>query len=161
MMKNPLKKIVLEKVEKALDDGDCKSAYSLLLPLIEEKYPPALYLYSTFSISEVESDADFDKRRIRLLQIASADGYAPAIFALAECYEFGDLVDKDIVRASALYRNAAEAGFSKAKLIHGLDLFYGSNEIQKDEKQGLALIKQAAEESVDGATEALEQVDQK
>lgn len=69
-------------------------------------------------------------------------------------------MDKDTVQASALYKNAAAAGLPKAKLFHGLDLFYGSNGIKKDEKQGLALIMQAAEDNVEGAAEALEQIAQ-
>ncbi len=56
-------------------------------------------------------------------------GYAPAIYSLAVCYDLGDLVTRDADKASLLFKQAAELGHSKAKLNHGLDLFYGSNGI--------------------------------
>ena len=50
------------------------------------------------------------------------------------------------------------AGNPKAKLSHGLDLFYGSNGMPKDEQRGLILIKQAMAENVDDAVDALERL---
>ena len=68
------------------------------------------------------------------------------------------MVERDVALASALYTQAAEAGYPRAKLSYGLNLFYGSHGMQKDESLGLAMIKQAAAEHVDGAIEALEKV---
>lgn len=78
-------------------------------------------------------------------------GYAPGIYELGICYEMGDLVKQDPVLASALYKKAAELGYQKAKLSHGLDLYYGSNGIEKNEALGLVFIKQAADKNVEGA----------
>jgi TPR repeat protein len=152
---------ILRKARDKLAIGSCGAAYKLLIPLLEEMNPEALFLYSTFSISGTESNADFDERRIRLLESSSRVGYAPAICALAACYDIGDLVERDVVKASSLYKKAAEAGYAKAKLSHGLNLYYGSNGISKDEVLGLSLIRQAVNENVEGADVVLQQIEQK
>lgn len=148
---------VLEKAKQLIEVGECRKAYKLLEPLVDEGMPEAQFLYSTFSISKKESIEQFEERSISLLQSASNAGYAPAMYALAVCYDTGDIVASDANKASSLYREAAEAGHPKAKLSHGLNLFYGSNGIKKDEENGLVLIKQALAEGVEGAMESLEQ----
>lgn len=123
----------------------------MLKPLIDRGDPAALFLYAHFSISALESDREFDVRRIGILKRLNDVGYAPGIYELGICYEIGDLVKQDPILASALYKKAAESGYPKAKLSHGLDLYYGSNGIEKNEALGLAFIKQAADENVEGA----------
>lgn len=149
---------VIQKAREMIEVGECRKAYKLLAPLLAEKNPEAQFLYAKFSISGTESVEDFEARSISLLQASSAAGYAPAMYALAACYDSGDLVARDAVRASMLYEKAAEAGYPKAKLSHGMNLFYGANGIRKNEEHGLALIEQAIAENVDGAVEALEQI---
>lgn len=78
-------------------------------------------------------------------------GYAPAIYELGICYEIGDLVPQDPSKAAALHRRAAELGNARAKLGYGLNLFYGSNGTEKNPELGLAFIRQAADENVEGA----------
>lgn len=151
---------ILREARDKLAIGNCRAAYKLLTPLLKEKNPEALFLYSTFSISGTETDADFDERRLRLLEASSSAGYAPAMYELAACFDIGDLVEKDAVKASALYKKAAEAGYAKAKLSHGLNLYYGSNGILKDEVLGLSFIGQAVNENVEGADEVLQQIKQ-
>ncbi|MDD5273684.1 MAG: hypothetical protein PHU14_13305 [Methylovulum sp.] len=146
---------ILRKAVKAIDSGDCQQAFELLSPLIDENYPESLFLYSTFSLSKIETESEFEARRIRLLQIASEAGYVPAIYELAVCYDVGDFVNKDNFKASGLYKKAAEGGNSKAKLYHGLNLFYGSNGLNRDQKLGLDYIKQAATEGIEEAGQKL------
>jgi TPR repeat protein len=105
---------ILEEAEKALDAIGAKAAYELLEPLIAERNAAALFLYACFSISGEETDEEFDARRIKLLRETASLGYAPAIYQLAMCYEIGDLVERDTVLASALYKQAAEAGYPKS-----------------------------------------------
>ena len=149
---------VIQRAGEMIDVGDCQSAYKLLAPLLAAQNPEAQFLYATFSISGMETVEEFEARSISLLQAASDAGYAPAMYALAVCYDAGDMVGRDSIRASVLYKKAAEAGNPKAKLSHGLDLFYGSNGMPKDEQRGLILIKQAMAENVDDAVDALERL---
>ena len=62
---------ILKEARNEIDCGDCQYAFELLYPLINENYPEALFLYSTFSISKVETNGEFEARRIKLLQMAS------------------------------------------------------------------------------------------
>lgn len=149
---------ILKQARDAIEVGDCGMAHSLLLPLLAQQNPEAQFLYSTFSLSEMETVEEFEARSVSLLQAASDAGYAPAMYALAVCLDSGDMVSRDVIQASALYKKAAEAGYPKAKLSHGLDLFYGSNGMPKDERRGTILIEQAVAENVDGAVDALEQI---
>jgi TPR repeat protein len=141
-----------------IEVGDCQAAYDLLLPLLAENRPEAMFLYATFSISRLETEDEFECRSFRLLQKASEQGYAPATYALGVCFETGDLVEQDLKRASALYRSAADSGYPQAKLSHGLNLFYGSHGVLKDKVRGLALVNEAVAEGVDGADRALDQL---
>lgn len=120
-------------------------------PLIEKNDPSALFLYAHFSISSSETEVEFDERRIGILRFLNDIGYAPGIYELGVCYEVGDLVERDQILSSALYKKAAEFGYSKAKLSYGLDLYYGSNGIKKNEALGLDFIKQAVDDNVEGA----------
>lgn len=151
-------KKIIEQARNMIEIGECGEAYKLLSPLLVKKIPEALFLYSTFSISGTETDAQFEKRSAYLLQTAAEAGYAPAIYALAVCYDNGDLVDADEEKAAFLYKRAAESGHAKAKLYHGLNLFYGSNGMPEDKHQGLILIKEAAADHVESAIEFLEQL---
>lgn len=122
---NPTESDVLSKAEGEINAGNIKSAFELLHHLIEERNPAALFLYAHFSIRDVETEDEYDARRIEILQSLADLGYAPAIYEFAVCCEIGDLVRSDPIRASNLYRRAAELGYPKAKLSYGLDLYYG------------------------------------
>ena len=152
-------KKILGDAEDALDTAGAMEAYRLLEPLIAANNPAALFLYSTFGLSGMETHEEFEGRRLKLLKTASEAGYVPAIFELAVCYDLGDLVEKDAIQAAFFYQQASEAGYPKAMFSHGLNLFYGSNGVPKDEQYGLALIKQAADENVDDAVDFLKQMD--
>jgi len=157
-MDNLLIDEIIKRASEELNSGDCRVAYKLLQPLIEKKIPAALFLYSTFSCYGTETIKEFEARSVNLLRETSDMGYPPAMFALAACYDTGDLVEKDSIKAAILCKKASDAGYSKAKIYHGLNLFYGSNGIPKNKKLGLDLIKQAVKENADGAAEVLEEI---
>lgn len=152
---------ILRQAEEALNAGDSRKAISLLQPLIEKKNHEALFLYSHLSIFGTETDEEFDERRIRILRSLSEVGYPPALYELGVCYDTADIVERSSVLASELYKKAAEAGYPKAKLSHGLDLYYGSNGITKNETLGLNFIRQAAAEKVEEADEILSGIEKK
>ncbi len=103
MNNNRIEKM-LRAARAEIECGDCQHAFELLSPLINENHPEALFLYSTFSLSKIETESEFEARRSRLLHMASEAGYVPAIYELAVCYDVGDFVDKDSFKASALTR---------------------------------------------------------
>jgi TPR repeat protein len=141
--------------EIALNKGECEAAYKLIEPLLAEDNPGALFIYSHFSFAGSETEEEFDKRRIEMLKRAADQGYGPAIYTLGTCYEIGDLVEADPIYAAELLRIAAEMGYSKAKFRHGLNLYYGSNGMPKNESKGLELIHAAANAGVEEASEYL------
>jgi TPR repeat protein len=137
--------------------GEFRDAYEVLRPLLEKSVPEALFLYSTFSVAGSESETDFERRSLDLLQRAADLGHPPALYALGACYEGGDLVGTDPQRAAVLLKAAAEAGYPKAKFRHGLNVLYGSNEMPREEESGLALIRAAAQEGVPEAVDFLKE----
>ena len=150
---------LLQDAEIEIDNGDCAKAYDLIAPLLAEGNPEALFLYSHFSISGVESEKEFEKRSIEMLKTAAGAEFLPAIYSLAVCYELGDRVAMDKAHAANLFKKAAEAGYSKAKVSHGLNIYHGSYGVAKDAVLGFELIKEAALEGCDEALEALRDID--
>ena len=135
--------------------GEFRDAFEALRPLLERGVPEALFLYSTFSVAGSESDAEFEHRSLSLLRRAADLGYAPALYALGACYEVGDLVEADPQHAALLLKAAAEKGHFKAQFRHGLNVYYGSNGIPRNEESGMELIRAAAQEGVPDAADFL------
>lgn len=146
---------LLEAAESALDSLGCKAALTLLEPLLAKREPGALYLYSRFSVSESESENEFEVRSLQMLKEASDAGYLPAIYSLAFCYEIGDLVEADPNYAASLFKVAADKGYSKAKFRHGLNVYYGTQGMPESKPLGLELIRAAADEGVEDASDYL------
>ncbi len=122
--------------------------------LVDKKSPIALYYASQF-IRSTESDIDFDKRKLGQLHLSAEKGYVPAIHELAIHYDVGDIVSQDTVKAAKLFKDAAEAGHPHAQWIHGLDLLYGRNGVQLNERLGVSYIRQSAEAKFEGALESV------
>ncbi|WP_163012958.1 hypothetical protein [Burkholderia stabilis] len=148
---------VLNRVRDMVNRGNIDSARRLLAPLIEVKNGEALFIYSMFS-NPGESDDEFERRSISLLREASVAGCVSAIYALGNCYLSGDIVERDDFVSSLLFKHAAEHGHAAAKLAHGLNLFYGSNGVEKDELLGIDFVKAADSEGVEGAAEELREL---
>lgn len=135
-----------------IESGDCSDAYRLLKPFIEQGRPEALFLFSKFS-RKSETDEEFERRSLDCLERAAAANYPPALYALGVCYDLGELSVHDPMKAARLFERAASGGYAKAKLSHGLNLYYGSNGVAKDVSAGRELIREAA---ADGVQEAIE-----
>ncbi len=157
-MDKKLAEKLLREAEIELNTGDCFKALKLIEPLLAEGDPAALFLYSHFSLLSLESDEEFEKRSIEMLKTAAGVGYLPAIYSLAVCYELGDRIAMDKLHAADLYKKAYEAGYFKAKLDHGLNIYYGSYGTPKDTTRGLELIRQAALEGDDKASDVLKEL---
>ncbi|MEW5250749.1 tetratricopeptide repeat protein [Microbulbifer discodermiae] len=142
---------------KAMDKGDYNKAVEILRPLLNMQIAEAQYLYSSCAV-EGETGSEADNRSFSYIEMAAKQEYPDALYALGVIYDSGDGVDKDVVKASSLFKTAAEKGHARAKLSYGLDLFYGSNGISKDESLGLSFIKRAVDEDVEGAEEILEKL---
>lgn len=145
----------IKLAEDMINDGRLRKARDILAPLVKESNADALFLCSTFSISKDEAEDDFEKRSIDMLTRAAELGHAKATYALAVRYDFGDGVICNKEHAALLFKKSAEGGYSKAKLNYALDLIYGSNGMPQDKSHGITLLKEAAEEGVEGASEEL------
>lgn len=145
----------LKSAEKFISDGRLSEAKDILAPLAEQSNAEALFLYSSFSISKDETEAEFEERSIEMLCKAVELGHARAAYALAVRYDFGDGVDCDKNRAALLFKQSAESGYPKAKLSYGLDLIYGSNGVSQNRDLGLTMLKEAAKAGISEAFEEL------
>lgn len=142
---------------KAMDKGDYNQAVEILKPLLNMQVAEAQYLYSSCAV-EGETGSEADHRSFSYIEMAAKQEYPDALYTLGVMYDSGDGVDKDALKASSLFKTAAEKGHARAKLSYGLDLFYGSNGIPQDENLGLSFIKQAVDEEVEGAKETLDKL---
>lgn len=145
----------IDAAKQLMDPGDYSAASRRLTELVEQKVPEALFLASTFSTSSSESDEQFERRSLEMLRESANLGYLPAMYALANCYEVGDLVEQDSAAAMLWYKRASEGGDDRAKFRYGLALLSGVGGTQ-DALLGTKLINEAADAGVEGASEALE-----
>lgn len=146
----------LNKARKYIDKGKYRLAFKIIAPLLALNNPEAQFLYSTFSHFKEETEKEFERRSLFLLRTAAETGYVPAIYALAVCYETGDLLDRDQQKAAALFKVAADAGYPKARLSHGINLYLGASGIKRDVAEGRRMIMQAISDGVEGAIEELD-----
>jgi len=144
---------IKEAIEK-VEQGSHDEAWQALAPLVAKEDKAAIYYMSTFSVPG-ESLEHFEKRRIEQLKRSAEYGYAPAIHELAIHYDSGELVPRDIEKAAKLFRQAAEKGHPHAQWIHGLDLIYGRNGIEKNEKLGVEYLERSAKAKFIGALESV------
>ena len=154
----PMDKITSATILSArrqMEVGDYRAALSTLGPLVQTECAEALFLYSTFSVAESESEDEFERRSFSMLARAAELGYVPAIYALAVCYESGDLVDANPELAAKLFESAASSAFPKAMYRHGLNLLHGSNGILLNKQLGLKLLQEAAQNGVEDAQDYL------
>ncbi len=146
-------------VKQLMEAGDYAAADEALSSLLTAKVPEALFLSSTFSSSKEESDAEFERRSFNMLEESAKAKFAPAMYALAVCYDIGDLVDQNKMLAASWYRSATEAGHDRAKLHFGLALFSGVG-VDRNQEAGLRLIQEAAESGLEDAMNVLKDLSQ-
>lgn len=150
--------VLLDQAKREMAEGNFAAAQFLLAPLLEMRHPEAEFLCSTFSVAGAETQKAFERRSAKLLKSSAAAKFPAAMYALAVCLENGDLVKADPLRAAELFKQAARAGYAKAKLSHGLNLYYGSHGVRRSRTRGLQLIRVAAHEGVKSAAEVLREL---
>lgn len=101
----------LAQAKVFMERGEYSDALQALLPLIEAKDPEAIFLASTFSVGDSESEEDFEVRSFKMLKESAELGFPKAMLALANCYEFGDLVERDKERAAYWFKRVSDLGY--------------------------------------------------
>ena len=150
MDNSKINKLTLAK--ESLENGEYKKAAEFLKPLLSLKTiegAEALFIQSSFSINDSESDDDFDKRCAQMLEQSAELGYLPAISILAQYLETGFILEQDLERSAKLYQIAALRGHPESMYYHGLNLIYGGRGLEKNEEEGIFFIKKAASLNVE------------
>jgi TPR repeat protein len=101
----------LSEAKQLMEDGKFATALKKLLPLAGEKDAESLFLLSTFSVGESETEEEFEARSFRMLKESAELGFPKAIHALAMCYEHGDLVERDKLLADYWLKKASDHGY--------------------------------------------------
>lgn len=120
----------------------------LLFPLCEEGHAEARYLLSALGGEEVGvlSEAEFDESLLKQYREGAESEVPEAQFQLAHWHwERGNHA-----KAADLYKKAAAQGHAYAMWCIGLDLISGRG-IERNEKDGIAYIKQSADLKFEGA----------
>ncbi|MCB1682485.1 MAG: sel1 repeat family protein [Rhodospirillales bacterium] len=130
-----------------------KGLFKLIKPYIKEKDPDALYIYACISLPEWgETEHSFFERRYKYLRFAARAGNIEAIYEIGLVLHTGHGgIEQDKRKAAEHFKMAAEKGHPMSKLYYGLDLFYGSCGIQKDEVLGISFVHQAVDDGVPDA----------
>jgi TPR repeat protein len=127
-------------------------AIKVLTPLAEQGDGPAKWMLASIPVvkDKASSEQDFDRQHRRQAEEAARHGSAEAMFFL------GCELDQHptVAESSRYFREAAALGHTYAKWCHGLNLLSGRG-VEKNDTQGLILIRQAAEEKFEGAIQFL------
>jgi len=148
---------VKSKAIQLCDDGELDELNELLAPFVDEGDPFAMHLRAGFSLGDsFESEEEYSKRYVLQMSGASEGGIAQASYRMGVNHLYGDDVQQDYKLASMYFERAISQGDSYTKFTYGFSLFYGNDENQKDEKKGLALMKEAANEGIELALKELD-----
>lgn len=134
----------------AVDKSDSDKAWNLLRPLVNKNNGAAIFYAASISLPN-ETQEEFEQRHIKQLEKSAKIGYVPAIHELAIRFDSGDPVVRNTNKAALLFREAAQKGHPHAQWIHGEDLLYGRNGIEKNEKLGIEYITKSADAKFEGA----------
>lgn len=151
-MEEEIKKKAVELHEK----GELEELYEVLKPYVEKEDAFALFLSATFSLNKLnESDEEISKRYVSQMTRASEGGVAQASYQMGVNHLYGDDVPQDYKLASSYFEKAISQGHSYSKFTYGFSLYYGTDQNQKDEKRGLVLMQEAANEGIEKAVKEL------
>jgi TPR repeat protein len=145
---------LLDMARKHIKAGQFAEASSVLMPLITDGNPEALYLGACYSWGD-ETAEEFDRRYLDWLTKSAMQEYPPALFTLAVYYNTGELVSVDKVKAAQLFKRAAELKHAASQYTHAIDLLYGTTGIEKNEAMGIKVLLEAKERKFQGAFELL------
>ena len=108
--------------EVALARGDIARAVKLYDALAHQGFPLA-----QFNLAVLLSQGDAPDRpgALLLLHTAAAHGYAPAMYALGQAFEYGLLGTRDLAQSTRWYEQAAGLGDNEAALSAGLAYYMG------------------------------------
>ena len=144
------------------DEGEVDQLHQLIEPYIAKNDLFALYLYSGYSlVSFNESEEEFSQRNISLLTKASEGGISQASYQMGVNHLYGDDVDQSFREAKKYFERAIVQGHSYTKFTYGFSLYYGTDQNQKDEARGLALMNEAKDEGVELAKVEIDKLNQR
>ena len=133
----------IAEAESEIDSGNVERAHQLLEPLVKAGDAKAIFLAGSIGKSG-ESEAQFLKRHIESVEIAAEKGDVDAIYALGIFYDVGDDgFEIDLVKASELFKKAADLGHLRCKWIHACELLWGLGSYDQDISKGLQYLKQS------------------
>jgi TPR repeat protein len=133
---------LLNAARAHLDAGQFAEASALLVPLIADGNPEALYLGASFGCGD-ETEEAFERRSLDWITKSAMQEYPPAMFALGLRYKDGKGVER--AKAAQLFKRAAELKHAASQYHHAVDLLYGANDIEKDEALGLTYLLESYE----------------
>jgi TPR repeat protein len=152
---------IRDKATELFDKGELEALQEVLIPYVEKEDPFALYLSARFSLNESkESEAEYSQRYVRQMISASEGGLAEASYQMGVNHLYGDDVPQDYKLASVYFERAISQGHSYSKFTYGFSLYYGTDQNPKNEKRGLALMREAAKERIEKAVNEIELINE-
>jgi TPR repeat protein len=145
---------VLDDARACINAEKFEEAYRLLMPLIAAGNAEAMYLGAGFSLANEKSE-EYERRHLELIVQSAGKDYPPALYVIGVYHDTGEMVSVDKAKAAQFFKRAAELKHAHSQCIHGIDLLYGTNGIEKDEQRGIQYILESAKAKFRGALETL------
>lgn len=139
--------------EAELDSGEIARAHQLLEPLVKAGDAQAIYLAGCMG-KRGETDSEFQLRYVHSVEVSAKKGFPQAVYALGVFYDVGEHgYEIDKVRASHLFKKAADLGHLRSKWIHACELLWGLGSYEQNIRLGLDYLEQSAAGNFEEALE--------
>ncbi len=148
---------ILDAARAHISADQFAEATSLLLPLIADGNPEALFLAANFSRPQ-ETSEQFERRHIEFIKQSAAAEYPPALYVLGVYYDMGDaapVIPHDPVKAAQIFKRGAELKHALCQHYHAEALLYGAHGIEKDVAAGMVYLRESAEAKFEGSLKLL------
>lgn len=91
------------------------------------------------------SEKHENEKRFTRLSRRAAGGDPEALYAVGMMYDLGDGVPKDLVKASNIFREAADKGHAHSMWIHAVELLWGRGSFPQSVPDGMRYLDMAIE----------------
>lgn len=136
----------IEMAELELDRGNVELAHRLLEPHVLAGNAKAILVSGTMG-KPGETDEQFERRHVQSVELAAQKGDPEAIYRLGVFFDTGEFgFELDKVKASTLFKRAADLGHLRCQWIHACELLWGLGSYEQNIPEGLAYLRR----SIDG-----------
>ena len=133
---------IIFEAEELLDVGEFDRCRKLLEPLVEKNNPKATRLFYSLFDSDV-SEEERERVYVEGMFKAADLGDLEALYIVGSFYDLCEYIQKDKIKASSIFKEAADRGHAHSQWIHACELLWRSDSYAQNVEGGLEYLEKA------------------